>query len=271
MVDNTKIHESELNIAKYFVEICEKNNLEYFILGGTFLGAVRHKGFIPWDDDMDFGMPRKDYEKLYKLLSEKKTDKYIYKNFKNSNIKTYFSRIEDPTISIIDTSAKKEDIRNAWIDIFPLDGMPNGKFRQSIHKLRILITRVRMQYSQFDEIVNQDLPGRRRHEQFLIDLGNLIQPQRFINKKKAFEKMDKLLKKYPYDKSKMVGNHMGIYKFKETFEKNIYEETDKYLFEDIYLTAPKNYDLVLKQLYGEYMIPPKVEERNKHHTKVIER
>lgn len=267
-MDNTELHKAELEIAKYFVDICEKNNLRYFMLGGTFLGAVRHKGFIPWDDDMDFGMPRKDYEKLHDLLNKNESEEYKYKNFRNSNIKTYFSRIENPTVSIIDNSAIRKDIRNAWIDIFPLDGMPSGKIKQAIHKFRILLTRVRMQYSQFDEIVNQDLPGRKKHEQILIDLGNVIQPQRFVNKKRAFEKMDKLLKKYPYDSSKMVGNHMGIYKFRETFDKKIYEEVDKYLFEDTFFYAPQNYDLVLTQLYGDYMLPPNDQDKNKHRTEI---
>ncbi|MEQ7216568.1 LicD family protein [Enterococcus asini] len=265
-MDNREIHEAELKIAKYFIDICKENNLEYFILGGTFLGAVRHKGFIPWDDDMDFGMPRSDYERLYTILNSKQSERYVFKNFKNSNIKTYFSRIEDPEFQILDNSAKVQDIRAAWIDIFPMDGVPNQPLKRKIHELRVLSARLLLQYSQFDEIVNQNLPGRKKYEQLLIDIGNVIKPQRFLDTRNAFERVDNLLKKYSYEDSDYVGNHMGAYKFNETFSKKLYMDIKEYPFENMKFRAPADFDTILSQLYGDYMTPPKDEDKNKHHT-----
>lgn len=265
-MDNKNIHIAELKIAKYFIDICEKNNLEYFMLGGTFLGAVRHKGFIPWDDDMDFGMPRPDYEKLYTILGSMKTERFVFKNFKNSDIKTYFSRIEDPEFKVVDYSAQVHDVRSAWIDIFPLDGVPENRVKKRIYEFRVLFARLLLQYSQFDEIVNQNLPGRKKNEQILINLGKFIKPQRFLNTRNSFERVDRLLKKYPYDDSNNVGNHMGAYKFDETFPKFIYENSKYYPFEDMFFKGPVEFDTILSQLYGDYMVPPKDSDKNKHHT-----
>lgn len=263
------LHEVEIEIAKYFIGICEKYGLKYYILGGTLLGAVRHKGFIPWDDDMDFGMPRGDYEKLKKIMQKENSNEYIYKNYTNSDIKTYFSRIESKKVQIIDQSAKKTDYRNAWIDIFPLDGMPNNFLLRIFHKYRLLFLRLLLQYSQFSEIVNINLPNRPWYEKIFVKLGLIIKPEKYLDRNKIMDKLDRNLKKYSYDDSLYVVNFMGAYKFKEMFKKEIYENDKLYDFENIKLNGPKDFDTVLKSLYGDYMTPPKDSEKNKHFTKVV--
>lgn len=263
-----RLHTIELEIVNYFLSICEKNKLEYFMLGGTFLGAIRHKGFIPWDDDMDFGMPRKDYDELIEILSAKENKDFKFKNFRNSDIKTYFSRIESSKAQIIDTSAEKIDYRSAWIDIFPLDGMPNNKIIRTCHKLSLLYTRLLLQYSQFSEIVNINLKNRPLYEKILIYIGKIIKPEKYLNTKKIMWKLDGKLKKYSYEESNYVVNFMGAYKFREMFEKKIYENIVFYKFEHIDLKAPQDYDTILTSLYGDYMTPPKDKDKNKHFTKV---
>lgn len=263
------LHQIEIEIANFFITICKKHRLRYYILGGTLLGAVRHKGFIPWDDDMDFGMPRSDYEKLKEIMKHNNNESYIYKNFSNSTIKTYFSRIESTKAKVIDQSAGKTDKRNAWIDIFPLDGMPNNILLRYFHQYRLLYLRLLLQYSQFTEIVNINLPNRPWYEKFLIKLGFILKPEKYLNRDKILIKLDNALKSFPYESSKYVVNFMGAYKFREMFKKEIYEEEHLYDFENIKLIGPKDYDTVLKSLYGNYMVPPKESERNKHFTKVI--
>ena len=141
--DLRKLQLNELQIMDCFTEICRKNGLQYFLLGGTFLGAVRHKGFIPWDDDIDVGMPREDYERFYELVDEALPENYVYRNFKKGNETTiYFSRIEDTSFIIEDNSANIKRTRYAWIDIFPLDGMPDNKLIRNIHKFVLLYRRL---------------------------------------------------------------------------------------------------------------------------------
>lgn len=270
-LDNrTELHDSEEEILKYFIKFCNSHELTYFMMGGSLLGTIRHKGFIPWDDDIDVGMPRPDYEKLIDLLIHQEDDKFIFKNFKNSDIKTYFSRIENSKVKIEDRSANKVDVRNSWIDIFPIDGMPNNIIKRKMHEFKLLYTRMLLQYSQFDEIVNTSLTERPWHENILINLGKIIKPERFLKKNKLTIRLDNSLKKYNYNSSKYVVNFMGAYKFKEMFPKEFYENIGYFKFDDINVRCSKNYNEILTKMYGEnYMLPPSEMVKNKHFSKVI--
>lgn len=261
---------TELNILKQVIDLCEQENLRYFMLGGTFLGAIRHEGFIPWDDDIDIGMPRADYDRFFEIAPEKLAKNLIYKNYWKGNEKTiYFSRVEDSRVQIHDDSALKHRVRNAWIDIFPMDGMPNNAMMRRIHEFRLLARRALLQYSQFSVIVNQDLPNRPFHERALIFVGNIINFEKILDTNKCMVKLDRLMRKYSYDDSNYVVNFMGAYKFKEMFPKTVYESIREYPFETEHLIGPENYDLVLSQLYGDYMQLPPEHQRNKHHSRVI--
>ena len=265
-----KLQLIEIDILKEVVKICNEENITYYISGGTFLGAVRHKGFIPWDDDIDIAMPRKDYEKFREIANKKLPEGYIYRNFKDDEeIKTCFSRVENGKVKVRDTSALKEDIRNAWIDIFPLDGMPKSKIKFFIRKYKLLYLRMMLQYSQFSKIVNQDLPNRPLHEKILIGVGKVIPFEKFLNTRKYMYKIDKELQK-DQKNSTYIMNFLGIYKFKSVMNKDeIYAEGALYDFEGMKLNAPKDYDTYLTQIYGNYMAIPKKEHQNKHHTEVV--
>lgn len=266
-----KLQLAELDILKEVVKICEREKLNYCLLGGTFLGAVRHKGFIPWDDDIDIGMPRPDYEKFFDIATKELPEQFIYRNFKKGNESTiFFSRVEDSSVMVEDSSAIKTRRRYAWIDIFPLDGMPNNKFLRKVHQFNLLFKRLLVQYSQFSTIVNQDLPNRPWHEALLIKLGNVIDFEKMLDTNKCMINLEKALTKYSYHESEYAVNFYGIYKFKEMFKKTIYEDTVLYEFEDSTFLAPRMFDVVLTQLYGDYMTLPPEQDRNKHHTKVVE-
>lgn len=257
----------ELEMLKEIIKICDENNIRYYLMGGTLLGAVRHKGFIPWDDDIDIGMPRADYERFLQLVHEKTIKNYRLDHYyycKESLI--YIARLENEDFKIVDKSAEVEKTRNAWVDIFPLDGMPNNRLIKQIHKISLLYSRLVFKYSIFSKFVNQRTKGRPLHEKVLIKLGQLLNIESKLSKDKCLNKLDKKLKRYSYDESKYVVNFMGAYKFREMFSKKIYDEVEKYSFENLELTGPKNYDFVLKQLYGDYMKEP--EDKNHHFTEI---
>ena len=121
----------ELDILKEFLRICKKYDLRYYALGGTLLGAVRHKGFIPWDDDVDMGMPRPDFIRFGEI-AKKEFPQYIrFCTYQETpGYRYYVPRLTDRRVKVIDSSAAVEQEKEAWIDIFPLDGMPGNKWKR---------------------------------------------------------------------------------------------------------------------------------------------
>jgi lipopolysaccharide cholinephosphotransferase len=257
----------ELEIVRDVVRICEQHHLQLYMMGGTFLGAVRHQGFIPWDDDVDLSLNREDYETFLKIAPQELEHGYRLRHFQRDPDMAYYpAQVVDPAFEILDTSAQQEKIRNAWVDIFPLDGLPEGKISFFLHKYRLLYLRLMLKYSQFSQVVAVNLTHRPLHERVLIALGKHLHLEDKLDTHKRMVLIDKCLKKYPYQGSSRVVNFMGAYKFREMFPKSIYDAVAEYPFEDMTLPAPKDYDAVLTQMYGEYMTPPAAEDQNKHGT-----
>lgn len=273
-MENNKLRElqlCELEILKYLINICEENNITYYISGGTYLGAVRHKGFIPWDDDVDIAIPRTDYEKLIKIFKKEKHGKYKLLTYEDTEETVHYqAKLTDTSIKVVNTSGKNEQIWSAWIDIFPLDGMPNNRLMSAIHKFHLLYLRARLKFTCFDDQVNLKEKNRPLIEKILIWIG--LHTKFGRNKQSIYylNKIDKTLKKYSEKDSKVYVNFMGAYKFKSILNKQeIYAEGATYEFEGLKLNGPKEYDKYLSHIYGDYMTIPKKEEQNKHNTEVI--
>ena len=267
-----KLQLTELEIAKKFVAVCDEHDLRYFMLGGTFLGAVRHKGFIPWDDDMDFGLLREDYDKLLKLCATGQVSFEPHNYFidhDDINHHRYFLRIEDQNVSVHRTFSEKEEITSVWIDIFPLDGMPNGFVSRQIRKLYILWRRAAYKFSCFSYTVDLKKTSRPFIERFLIGLGRHFPVEKMFRFEREMEKLDKALRKYPTQTSDYYANAMSGYKFKEMFRKEVFGDGSFYEFEGQKWRGPQDYKTYLTQLYGDYMTPPPESERNQHAIEAI--
>ncbi len=266
--DLRKLQMVELAMLKEVVRICEKYNLTYYLSAGTFLGAVRHKGFIPWDDDADVRMPRPDYEKLLEILPQELSSPYIIKHFLyDSSVHRYYLRINDPRVKLKRTHSKTGEISNAWLDIFPLDGMPKNKLHNKLRQFRLLYRRMWMQISVFDEIVTLN-KKRSRLENMIIAVVRHTPIQHFVKYDKMWKKLDKAMKACKAETAEYYVNFMGMYKFKDMIPKSIYGNGAKYRFEDGEFNGPEDYDAFLKKLYGDYMKLPPVETRNKHMTEI---
>ncbi len=257
---------AELSLLKLLIEICEQNSIRYFAMGGTLLGAVRHNGFIPWDDDADIGVPRPDYERLCMLLQNRKFPGNIsFHTWKNDkSYIRYFARLEDRSRVLIRRDRRKPEKSAAWVDIFPLDGMPDNFFARKLKEAGLLCLRAAYKLSAFDELVVVDKPGRPFYERVLIFTGMHTAVSRLFNTRKCLEGIDRALCSSSYEDCGYLVNAMGAYKFKEMFPKDVYGDGKMYRFEDIMICGPYDCDTVCRRLYGDYMKFPEQKERNHH-------
>lgn len=265
-----KLQLCELNILKTFVNICDKNGLKYYLGGGTLLGAIRHKGFIPWDDDVDMYMPREDYEKFLNLANQQLPKDLKLHTFNNDNEYVSYQAVIMDSNYVLKLHHTTNGIdRNAWIDIWPLDYMPKNKISFFIRKYKILYRRFRYQVSVFDTMV--DIKKKRPLKEKIII--SIVQHTGFGKKSnpiKMLKKLDNTLKQ-TVKKPAYYLNGMSVYKFKNMMPLDVYGNGDLYQFEDMKVNGPKDYDYFLKRLYGDYMTPPSEKEKNRHDLEIIKK
>jgi lipopolysaccharide cholinephosphotransferase len=272
MTELRKLQLIELAILKEFVRICEEKNLRYYILGGTLLGAVRHKGFIPWDDDVDVCMPREDYERFFKYAEEWLGKEYTCLHYKKSADYRYaFGRVCSKSLKVINRSANIPREEFAWIDIIPLDGFPDGKIERFILKVRLSFWWNLNQIAQFDELVDQK---RKRSFMgtFLVKVASLFAKiGKHLDYHICLDKLNEILMECPYDSNtEYIINFLAAYGFDETFPRESFEGGKGYGFEDGIFIGPNDFDTVCQIIYGDYMTLPPESERNKHNLEIVE-
>ena len=269
-----RFQNEELKVLKCFASYCDKFGLRYYLLGGTLLGAIRHHGFIPWDDDVDVCMPRSDYNMLIERMKiEALPEPFRFLTFENNPDYRYpWARLISTNMKIINRTANIPRVEHAWVDIIPLDAMPDGVVERSLHKMRLSALWDLNNLVQFDELVDQKR-SRGTLGKAAIKVSSAIHGLvHSINYKKLLKKLTDELERYPYDSdTKFVINFLAAYGFSETFPRECFEETEYYPFEDTVLAGPKDYKTVLNIIYGEdYMTLPPESERNKHNSELVE-
>lgn len=255
----------QLEMLNALVNFCEQHNIRYYLSGGTLLGAIRHKGFIPWDDDIDVNIPRPDCIKLQKL-SKGKIGEYIL--LSPTPIKGCFGeswRMYNPN-TILESSMGKTTkyhvFHPVFIDIFPIEGLPNTK-KKAIRRYK-LITLARY----FERTAFLDHPLQTGKNIYAKMFHALILP---IAKGMGYEKwyyiVQKIASKYSFDESEYVGVMTApVHKIEERVKKSEYIPTVQVQFENRFYSAPKNYETYLSQLYGtNYMKLPPENKRQSHH------
>ncbi len=266
-----KLQLVELEIMRIFSEICEKHHFRYYLVGGTMLGAVRHRGFIPWDDDMDVGMPRPDYEQFLEVVRTELPEGYAFLNYKQDEAyKRYFSRIVNTRVRVYNASNTETIVEEAWLDIFPFDGMPSSALRQKLHFWHLTGIRFFYHASCFDELVNLNRPGRAWYLRAAIKFISVTHIGAHMDTKKLMRRLEKLLMKYPYDNCDYMISFFGAYMTKEIVNKNLLGEGAPYPFENLTLNGPVKFDEFLTHFYGDYMQVPADADKDKHNIQKIE-
>ena len=252
-----RLKQSELNILDTFIKICEENSLRYFLAGGTAIGAIRHNGFIPWDDDIDVAMPRTDYDKFISISKDVLPDNLFLQNH-NSDPEYHqgFSKLRNSKTTYIETPSRFLEINHGiFIDIFPIDGVPENPLMKELLFTRSKIVKVllcRNDLSYFH--------GKRKLIAKLI--CTLVREK---NTSKILNNFETLVKKYDYDSSKITICYFGSYGRNEYVERAVYGGGHISYFEGRKIKVPKMYDIYLSMKYGDYMKLPPEEERIGHH------
>lgn len=240
-----------LSIIKDIDELCRNNGIEYYLLGGSALGAIRHKGFIPWDDDLDIIMDHKHYEKFIKVCREQlDPNKYYIQEalvdwpmlFSKIRLKgTYF---EEPGAYGTD-----KDKRGIFLDVFKLDNAPCSLFKK---KLQYVCGKYVLCYCLLERGYKEASIKKR----ILMDLAY---PLKF---KPLRNFLIHQLIKYNNLETSEYGTFGERYRFKATFyKKKLFGKPLYVPFEDMMLPVPEKYDEMLTQLFGDYMTPPPVKEQ----------
>jgi len=256
-LDSKLVKNIELNILVEFDKFCRVNNLVYYLAGGTLLGAIRHKGFIPWDDDIDVCMPRKDYLKFVNTFDGWNKNLEVRSNLKN-NFGAPFSKIVDLRTKI-DAKYTNNDVdTNLWIDVFPVDGLP-----ENIEEVRHIYDKCDL-YRRVLLLTGAKLgEGKttlKKYSKYILKpLVNLYGKQRCI------DKIEKGAAMYPYEESEYVGIvTWGLYGAGERMLKSEFEKSIEVEFEGHKFPAFSCWDSYLRGLYGDYMQLPPVEKRKTH-------
>lgn len=257
-----------VDVLKSFIEICNKHGLTYYVCGGTAIGAVRHHGIIPWDDDIDVFMPRPDYDKFIELTKNGFSDKYELVNpYITTNYPLLFSKWSNKQTTLIE-DANIPCIIGLYIDIFPLDGASNDtdkavkdqhKLRHEMNKLEAISNHI--SFKEYIALLNKPKEwGRFVHKTIGFFFRN--QYRRFLLKK-----MERICRRYDFNKAKNVMAYSGSYGEREVFPKSWLEGVVKMPFEGLSVNLFGGYDKYLHQLYGDYMQMPPIEKRISHHNK----
>ncbi|SEH64783.1 lipopolysaccharide cholinephosphotransferase [Ruminococcus flavefaciens] len=262
-INADELHERLLTMAKYFHAFCEENNIDYYMLGGTMLGAVRHKGFIPWDDDMDFGIPRSDYDRFIQLFNEKSKPEYelrFYKNAKNSPM--HYAKLIDNRTTLIECNYHNY-IEGLYIDIFPLDVADKNNISERIRNKRIMIKHSLI-INHCSTISEREIINGRGIAKGLLKII-IKKYAQMRNLNKLHNSLEELMTKRKDDNLGYIANYLGAWGEREIVPKSTMGVPVLYQFDDTQLYGPEDYDGYLKSLYGKYMeLPPKEKRIFKH-------
>lgn len=267
-----KLQLLEVNLLQKFQLICTENHLTYYFVAGGLIGALRHGGFIPWDDDMDIVMPRDDYDRFVSICKKGVDGGYgliHYDTDVDKNWKTAFSRFVDLK-SVIEAPSAFESImqKYVWIDLFPIDGMPKGKVKRWLHMQHIMLLRSLLIFTDA-----KNLAGKKKRslfESFVLHVFKIFPIFKIFDSGTVCHILEKCIKKYRFQDSDYCCNFMGRYRSKEIQPKERWGTPATLLFEGIEVKVPEQYHEFQTHMYGDYMKLPPESERVAHGAKLIQ-
>lgn len=262
-----KLHNALLVIMDKIDQICNENGINYTLIGGTLLGAVRHKGFIPWDDDMDIAMTRNDYNKFIRVCKQDLDNRFGIITLDNCKEYGYgFGKVTLKGTFVKQAGLKEERAaQEIWIDIFPFDNVPDSKMRKFVHKWKNYV---------YTKLLEERLDGVDKSNSSSIKII-IFGALHLINKFIKIENLKKSLIsnqiRYNSVRTKNICSLSGSYKYdKETQEGDFFASYVKLDFEGRKYQCTKFFERYLESVYGNYMELPPIEKRHTHKFEILD-
>lgn len=237
-------------ILEEAIKICEKHSLRYFMIGGTMLGAVRHNGFIPWDDDIDIALPRKDYDLFLKYAEEELPPPYkVLRNYGKHDC--FYAKIHNTETTFIESSTVgfPEYYKGVFIDVMPMDGMPSSEKERQKYCKKIGNLVKAINWHRFNFKYCKTLKAK---------LCYLI-PEKWL-----FKKWEKLIHKYSFEDSEFTCSSWTHNPEKSVVSRELFDSSRNYLFEGIAVKGVENYDEYLTLQFRDWRQLPPEEQRINH-------
>ena len=258
-----QVKQRQLEILSAIDQFCREHQLHYFISYGTLIGAVRHQGFIPWDDDIDISMPRADYERFLQLFGKKQHRYRILSLNHDAVYFNNFAKIIDPTTRIVDHRNDKTYDSGIFIDIFPYDQFDELKLVDQTYNLESFKL---LSFSKWHNIVYRDHWWKDVARTAFWCLLRPVKPRFFA------ERIERLIQQ----RTSTTGRYQGLlaskFKMQEIFDTGAFDKVIDLPFENLVVQAPAEYHRILTQMYGDYMeLPPIEKQVNPHELDVYQK
>ena len=252
---------ASLDVLRKIDAVCKAEGLSYWLMFGSLIGAVRHRGFIPWDDDLDIAMSREDYERFLKVFDGAKelSGLVAVKPGLGMNRPFLITRVSNPEYKMIGEYGDLVDELGVFVDVYPLDGLGSDMKQAIVHKTKAYRALIGYLQANNFEYNNRNNGKLKRATKAILSMLR-GEPEKYQ------KELEEICIKYSYNSSELV----SVLQWTMTPDKSIYErawfDSTEYLpFEDMVVPVPGGYDQLLRVDYGDYMRLPPEEERVGHH------